>query len=147
MTLMTIADTPHSIALGRRSEFFRFTPLYPLKDAAIDRVGLGLPVQQDCGCDCGDPARRGDLGDACDLRCRISIGLLELAVGRQRSACIFASLDCVTTCIGMYFHGSFGLPFGLRSLARCFWRSLRAIIIYFVMRLLVSRARTAQKAA
>src|SRR2546430_202799 len=32
MTLMTIADTPHSIALGSAiGIFFGFTPLYPLK--------------------------------------------------------------------------------------------------------------------
>ncbi len=38
---------------------------------------MGLPLQQDCSCNCGDPARCRDLGDARDLSRRISFGVLE----------------------------------------------------------------------
>src|SRR2546426_1832323 len=39
MTLMTIADTPHSIALGSAiGIFFGFTPLYPLKTLLSNAV-------------------------------------------------------------------------------------------------------------
>src|SRR5215475_11485297 len=41
MTLMTIADTPHSIALGSAiGIFFGFTPLYPLK--SLLSIGAAL---------------------------------------------------------------------------------------------------------
>jgi hypothetical protein len=48
-------------------------------------------MQQDCSCDCCDAARRGDLGDASNLRCRISVGMLELASDR-RPACSFSPI-------------------------------------------------------
>ena len=45
MTLMTIADTPHSIALGSAiGIFFGFTPLYPLKTL------LSIAVAWICRC-------------------------------------------------------------------------------------------------
>src|SRR6266513_4591686 len=45
MTLMTIADTPHSIALGSAiGIFFGFTPLYPLKTL------LSIAVAWVCRC-------------------------------------------------------------------------------------------------
>ena len=50
---------------------------------------MGLSLQQDCSCDCGDPARRRDLGNARDLYCRISIGLLEFAAAAG-AACSFS---------------------------------------------------------
>jgi len=43
MTLMTIADTPHSIALGSAiGIFFGFTPLYPLKTLLSIAVAWAL---------------------------------------------------------------------------------------------------------
>jgi len=45
MTLMTIADSPHSIALGSAiGIFFGFTPLYPLKTL------LSIAVAWVCRC-------------------------------------------------------------------------------------------------
>jgi len=71
--------------------FFRLHTALSAEDLTIDRYGVGLPVQQDCSCDCSDPARCSDLGDAGDLRCRISIGMLELASHRS-AACAFSSI-------------------------------------------------------
>jgi len=39
---------------------------------------MGLPMQQDRRCDRSDVARCTNLGDACDLRCRIPFGVLDL---------------------------------------------------------------------
>jgi len=50
---------------------------------------VDLSLQQDCSCDCGDPARRRDLGNARHLYCRISIGLLEFAAAAG-AACSFS---------------------------------------------------------
>src|SRR5436305_14395159 len=38
---------------------------------------MDFSLQQDRSCDCSDAARRSDLGDARDLCCRISFGVLE----------------------------------------------------------------------
>ena len=50
--LVTIEDTPHSIALGVAiGIFFGFTPLWSLEDAALDRGRVVLQEQQDRGRD------------------------------------------------------------------------------------------------
>jgi hypothetical protein len=68
MTLMTIADTPHSIALGSAiGIFFGFTPLYPLKNHSIDCDRVGSSLQQDRSCDRRHSPRRVNFCDACDL--------------------------------------------------------------------------------
>ncbi len=69
--------------------FFWVHTALSAEDLAIDRYGVGLSLQQDCGCDCGNPARRGDLGNARDLSCRISIGMLEFAAAAG-AACSFS---------------------------------------------------------
>jgi uncharacterized protein len=52
MTLMTIADTPHSIAFGSAiGIFFGFTPLYPLKTLLSIAVAWAWPMQQNCSRD------------------------------------------------------------------------------------------------
>jgi hypothetical protein len=128
MTLMTIADSPHSIALGSAiGIFFGFTPLYPLKTLLSIAVAWVLPVQQNRRRDCSHAARCLDLGDAGDLCRRISFGLLEFALADGASLCIFANSDYATTCTGMFFHGSFGRLFGRRLLAPCFSPSLRPL--------------------
>ena len=50
---------------------------------------MGLSLQQDCSRNCGDPARRRNLGNARDLYCRISIGLLGFAAAAG-AACSFS---------------------------------------------------------
>lgn len=47
------------------------------QDAIVDRRGLDLSLQQGCSCDCGHAARRGDLGHASDLCCRVPVWLLD----------------------------------------------------------------------
>ena len=78
----------HRSGVGDRN-FFRIHPALSAEDLAIDRYGVGLSLQQDCSCDCRHPARRRDLGNARDLSCRISIGLLELAAAAS-AACSFS---------------------------------------------------------
>jgi len=125
MTLMTIADTPHSIALGSAiGIFFGFTPLYPLKTL------LSIGAAWVCRCNKVAAAIAVTLHDVV-IWATPAIYVAEYQLGcwslqrTPRSVCIFVNLDCVTTYTGMYFHGSCGLPFGLRSFAPCFWRSLR----------------------
>src|SRR5437764_11436248 len=49
MTLMAIADTPHSIALGSAiGIFFGFTPLYPLKTLLSIGVAWGSRCNKIC---------------------------------------------------------------------------------------------------
>ncbi len=66
---------------------------------------MDCPLQQNRRCHCGHTARRSDLGDACDLHCRIPFGVLEppppggapytlpaIRVARlRRLACFFTS--------------------------------------------------------
>ena len=55
VTLMTIADTPHSIALGSAiGIFFGFTPLYQFENAAFDCGRVDMSMQQDRGRDRGN---------------------------------------------------------------------------------------------
>jgi len=63
---------------------------------------VGLPLQQDCSCDCGNTARRRDLGDAGDLPCGISIGVLELASVASAARAfppVWAARLCTLACI------------------------------------------------
>ena len=78
MTLMAIADTPHSIALrvGDRN-FLRFHAAVSAEDVALDRCGVDFSLQQDRSRDCGHAARCRDLGDAGDLCRRIPVRLLD----------------------------------------------------------------------
>jgi hypothetical protein len=79
MTLMTIADTAalHCTRFGHRN-IFRFYSAYTAQDVIVDRSSMGLSLQQNRCCHRRHTARRGDLGDACDLHCRIPFGCWSL---------------------------------------------------------------------
>ena len=80
MTLMAIADTPHSIAFGSAiGIFFGFTPLYPLKTLLSIAAAWICRCNKDRGGDRSHPARCCDLGDAGNLCCRIPARLLDHA--------------------------------------------------------------------
>ena len=82
--------------------FLRIYTALSFKNIIIDRHGLGVPLQQDCSCDCGNAARRRDLGDARDLSCGISIGLLELASVASAARAfppVWAARLCTLACI------------------------------------------------
>src|SRR5436309_6641089 len=72
-------------------DFLWFHAAISSQDAVVDRGGVGLPLQQSCSRDCSNAARPDDLGDASDLRCRISIGMLELA-SVSGPACAFSPI-------------------------------------------------------
>src|SRR5213592_4041454 len=125
MTLMAIADTPHSIALGSAiGIFFGFTPLYPLKTL------LSIAVAWICRCNKIAAAIAVTLHDVL-IWAMPAIYVAEYHLGcwtlnpRPHAAYICGNSDCATTSIGMCFHGSFGLPFGQPSLGRYFSRFLR----------------------
>jgi len=80
----------HRSRVGHR-DFLWFHTAVSAQDVVVDRCGLGLPLQQNRSCDCGDGARRRHLGDARDLSCRVSIRVLELA-SPASSACAFSSI-------------------------------------------------------
>src|SRR4026207_1869248 len=145
MTLMTIADTPHSIALGSAiGIFFGFTPLYPLKTL------LSIGTAWLC--------RRNKIAAA------IAVTLHDLGIW-ARPAIYLAEyqLGCWSLHRSPAQRVHFR-QFGLHDYVHwhvfsrvvwpTFWPAFvgslflaipSAIIIYFVMRLLVSRARMPQK--
>ena len=141
MTLMTIADTPHSIALGSAiGIFFGFTPLWSLKTL------LSIVVAWICRCN--------------KIAAAIAVTLHDVLIFAM-PAIYLAEYK-----LGWWFlHHSapdrvrFG-HFGLRDylswhlFSRIVWPALVgslflavpcALIVYFLMRLLVSRARTPQE--
>ena len=68
MTLMTIADTPHSIALGSAiGIFFGFTPLYPFKTLLSIAAAWICRCNKVGGRDCGNSPRHRHLRHARDL--------------------------------------------------------------------------------
>jgi uncharacterized protein (DUF2062 family) len=145
MTLITIADTPHSIALGSAiGIFFGFTPLYPLKTL------LSIGTAWICRCNKIAAAIAVTLHDVM-IWAMPAIYLAEYQLGSW-------SLHRPAA------HRVGFLQFGLRDyidwhvFSRVVWPTFwpafvgslflaipSAIAIYFVMRLLVSRARAPQK--
>jgi len=145
MTLMTIADTPHSIAFGSAiGIFFGFTPLYPLKTL------LSIAAAWVCRCN--------------KIAAAIAVTLHDVIIFAM-PAVYFAEykLGCWTLGRPPPHHIRFG-HFALRDyidwhvFSRVVWPTFwpafvgslflalpSAIIVYFLMRLLVSRARTPQK--
>jgi len=145
MTLMAIADTPHSIALGSAiGIFFGFTPLYPLKTL------LSIAVAWIFRCN--------------KIAAAIAVTLHDVVIWAMPAIYVAEyHLGC----------WSIGRPaaqrvhfrqFGLRDYVHwhvfsrvvwpTFWPAFvgslflaipSAILVYFVMRLLISRARTPQK--
>jgi uncharacterized protein len=147
MTLMTIADTPHSIALGSAiGIFFGFTPLYPLKTL------LSIAVAWVCRCNKIAAAIAVTLHDVV-IWAMPAIYLAEYQLGcwslqrppaqrvhfRQFGLHDYAHWHVFSRVVWPTFWPAF--------VGSLFLAVPSAIIIYFVMRLLVSRAQTPQKAA
>jgi uncharacterized protein (DUF2062 family) len=145
MTLMAIADTPHSIAFGSAiGIFFGFTPLYPLKTL------LSIAVAWIC--------RSNKVAAA------IAVTLHDVVIWVMPAIYVAEyQLGCWTLqrSPGQRVHFR---QFGLRDymnwhvFSRVVWPTFwpafvgslflavpSAIIVYFLMRLLISRARTPQK--
>jgi uncharacterized protein len=141
MTLMTIADTPHSIALGSAiGIFFGFTPLYPFKTLLSIAVAWVLRCNK--------------------VAAAIAVTLHDVIIFAM-PAVYFAEykLGCWTLGRTPRHHIRFG-HFALRDylnwhlFTRAVWPTLEpalvgslflalpsGLIIYFLMRLTVSRAR------
>jgi len=147
MTLMAIADTPHSIALGSAiGIFFGFTPLYPLKTL------LSIAVAWVCRCN--------------KIAAAIAVTLHDVLIWAMPAIYVAEyHLGCwsLNRPIAQRIHFR---QFGLRDyvhwhvFSRVVWPTLwpasigslflaipSAVIVYFLMRLLISRARTLQKMA
>src|SRR4029453_12887317 len=133
----------HRSRVGNR-HLFRFHTALSAKNLAIDRDGVGLPLQQDCSCDCGNPARCRDLGNARDLSGRISFWWLGLTAA-PRSAVHFRQVGLRDYVHWHVFSRVVWPTFWPAFVGSLFLAIPSAIIIYFVLRLLVSRARMPQK--
>ena len=145
MTLMAIADTPHSIALGSAiGIFFGFTPLYPLKTL------LSIGVAWICRCN--------------KVAAAIAVTLHDVVIWAMPAIYVaeyqFGSW-ILNRPVGQRVHfRQFGLRdyMHLHVFSRVVWPTFwpafigslfvaipSAIFVYFLMRLLISRARTPQK--
>ena len=136
MTLVTMADTPHSIALGSAvGIFFGFTPLYSLKTL------LALGFAWICRSNKLAAAIASNLHDICFL-VMPAVYFFEYKIGcwiLQRPP---APKPFQHFVLGDYVHWHF--------LVRVVWPTLigslflglpSALLAYFIMRMLVSRAR------
>ena len=147
MTLMAIADTPHSIALGSAiGIFFGFTPLYPLKTL------LSIAVAWIFRCNNIAAAIAVTLHDV------LIWAMPAIYVAEYHLGCWSLNRPAAQR---VHFR-----QFGLRDYIQwhvfsrvvwpTFWPAFvgslflaipSAVIVYFLMRLLISRARTLQKKA
>jgi len=66
----------HRARIGDRN-FLWLHSAVSTEDVVVDRCGLDFPLQQDRSCDCCDAARRNDLGNACVVSRRVSVGMLD----------------------------------------------------------------------
>jgi uncharacterized protein len=145
MTLMAIADTPHSIALGSAiGIFFGFTPLYPLKTL------LSIAVAWVCRSNKIAAAIAVTLHDVL-IWAMPAIYLAEYHLGcwslqrppaqrvhfRQFGLHDYVHWHVFSRVVWPTFWPAF--------VGSLFLAVPSAIIVYFVMRLLVSRARAPQK--
>ncbi len=142
MTLMTMADTPHSIALGSAiGMFFGFTPLYSLKTL------LSIAFAWICRSNKLAAAIASNLHDVF-LIAMPAIYFFEYKIGcwflrRPPAQKLFQHFA-----LGDYLHWHF--------LVRVVWPAFVgsilfalpcAVIVYFLMRMLIGRERESQKAA
>jgi len=147
MTLMAIADTPHSIALGSAiGIFFGFTPLYPLKTL------LSIAVAWVCRCNKIAAAIAVTLHDVM-IWAMPALYLAEYQLGcwiLNRPAAQRVHLRQFRLHDYVHWH-----VFS-RVVWPTFWPAFvgslfvaipSAIVIYCVMRLLISRGRALQKTA
>jgi uncharacterized protein (DUF2062 family) len=141
MTLMTIADTPHSIALGSAiGIFFGFTPLWSVKTL------LSIAVAWICRCNKIAAAIAVTLHDVL-IFVMPAIYFAEYKIG-----CWALHRPVPPHRIRLHFglHDYLNWNVFLRLVWPAFVGSLflalpSAIIVYLVVRLLLSRARTPQK--
>jgi len=142
MTLMAIADTPHSLALGSAiGIFFGFTPLWSLKTL------LSIGVAWVCRCNKIAAAIAVTLHDII-LPFMPAIYLWEYKLGYwMLHGVLPARMRIAHVRIYDYFHW--------HAFVRVIWPTLlgsvflalpSALAVYFLMRLLVSRSQTADKA-
>ncbi len=145
MTLMTIADTPHSIALGSAiGIFFGFTPLYPVKTL------LSIAVAWVFRCNKVAAAVAVTLHDVL-IWAMPAIYVAEYHLGcwsLQRP--VAQRVRFRQFGLGDYMHWHVFSRVVWPTFWPAFIGSLflavpSAIIVYFLMRLLISRARTPQK--
>jgi len=145
MTLLAIADTPHSIALGSAiGIFFGFTPLYPLKTL------LSIAVAWICRCNKIAAAIAVTLHDV------LIWAMPALYLAEYQFGCWILNRPVAQR---VHFR-----QFRLHDYVHChvfsrvvwptFWPAFvgslfvaipSAVIVYFLMRLLISRARMPQK--
>ena len=145
MTLMAIADTPHSIALGSAiGVFFGFTPLYPLKTL------LSIGVAWICRCNKVAAAIAVTLHDVVIwampaiyvAEYQFGCWILNRPVGQRVHFRQFRLHDYVHRHV---FSRVIWPTFWPAFIGSLFLAVPSAIFIYFLMRLLISRARTPQK--
>lgn len=139
MTLMTIADTPHSIALGSAiGIFFGFTPLYSLKTL------LSIAVAWVFRCNKIAAAIAVTLHDV-GILAMPAIYLAEYKLGCWMLGRVASHR---VRFIGVHDY------FSWHVFSRVVWPALvgslflalpSAAVVYFIMRLLISRARTPEK--
>ncbi len=140
MTLMTMADTPHSIALGSAiGIFFGFTPLWSLKTL------LSIAVAWVCRCNKIAAAIAVTLHDIIlplmpaiyYWQYRVGTIVLHRHIAHRKAFQHFHIL--------YYFRwhtfSMFGLPLLIGSL---FLAVPSAVVVYCVMRMLISRAQASQ---
>ena len=137
MTLITIADTPHSIALGSAiGIFFGFTPLYSLKTL------LSIAVAWICRCNKVAAAIAVTLHDV------LIFAMPAIYFAEYRFGC--EVLGRSPSIRGQLGHFGFLDYLSWRLFSDLVWPALigslflavpSALIIYFLVRVLVSRAR------
>ena len=137
MTLMTIADTPHSIALGSAiGIFFGFTPLYGLKTL------LSIAIAWICRCNKIAAAVAVTLHDV------LIFAMPAIYFGEYKVGCWILGRPAPHR-IRFAFHLSDYLHWHVFS--RLIWPAMvgslflaipSAIVTYLIMRMLVSRARS-----
>jgi uncharacterized protein (DUF2062 family) len=145
MTLMTIADTPHSIALGSAiGIFFGFTPLYPLKTL------LSIGVAWIFRCNKIAAAIAVTLHDV------MIWAMPAIYVAEYQLGCWILNRPVAQRVHFRQFrlHDYVHWHVFSRVIWPAYWPAFvgslliavpSAIFIYFLMRLLISRARTPQK--
>jgi uncharacterized protein (DUF2062 family) len=145
MTLLAIADTPHSIALGSAiGIFFGFTPLYPLK--TLFSIGAAWI----CRCNKIAAAIAVNLHDV------LIWAMPAIYVAEYQFGCWTLNRPVAQRVHFRQFrlHDYVHWHVFSRVIWPTFWPAFigslflaipSAIIVYFVMRLLISRARTSQK--
>lgn len=145
MTLMAIADTPHSIALGSAiGIFFGFTPLYPLKTL------LSIAVAWICRCNKIAAAIAVTVHDVA-IWAMPALYLVEYQFG-----CWILNRPAAQRVHFRQFrmHDYVHWHVFSRVVWPTFWPAFvgslfvaipSAVVVYFLLRLLISRARTLQK--